>query len=901
MSTQDLQNRRSTLLQRYQPGAGSQNPLQQPPDSAPITRSTSQRSLQNSSLLQKYYPKTTSQDLRTGPPTQPETASTQPKRSSSQRSLDKSKLLQRYNKQNSLDSQDVPKPEPQQYSSQKSLESSKLLQRYNVVNNSQEFTGLAPRESTPVARFQRSGSLDHDKMTRSSLLSKYTPRFGKSLDRNKPPPISSYSNYSSQQSLDQQDSSQSISASQTIGDYGGDHFDQYDARNLRSRSSSVAKGLNRKSLQRDLPPPLRSSEIQKENVPLEPVTPETLPVVAASVPVMGNIASALPMPMLTAVTPAPMLEISAPTQEPLPETTQPSMSIQPVVSQPQPETPKRKEPVKPPRKDLATVAAVSIPIPNIKTTITVEPPTPIIPTKKDAPVVPKDPSPPLFSNRDRMEHYGGAPILSSSPPSQPPSKQQSKSPARTTSSSTNDTLLLPITDFSSRRSMTDLRQAQDESSSLTMEIDEFSDRNELNKFTKKRDSIKSTLASAFEQIAVLSVPQARSALEEDGETIESLPPNRKLKKRDHTYHPSFVPKQAKLEENERKKQEEKAKQDIQKKEQERKKEEEKLKKEEERLKKENEKLRKDEERRRKEDDKKIKAEEEKHRKEDEKKAKAEQEKLKKEAERLAKEEEKLIKEEEKRLREEEKRLREEEKRKRNEEIKKQKEEKKKAASQKSVPTDQIEPKQPEEDTIEFGNHLEQYSISPPPPKQSTSVGKLPLGSQGALNRHTLPAMSTPMYSSQQSLDRTGGAQSKMLQRYAKRSGSQDFTHSTDIEEARKFIKDVHTSHGSLDQQRATRSSLLQKYTPKPLSASTAGGPTATVAVSPSTPKSTSQVSLDKTRLEKSSLLQRYNKPREESADGRTGELPNSVEEPRKSAIVFAPKKISDKPTMFDYR
>lgn len=358
MSTQDLRNRRSTLLQRYQPGAGSQDPLQHQQDSAPIARSTSQRSLQNSSLLQKYYPKTTSQDLRTGPPTQSETAPSQATRSSSQRSIDKSKLLQRYSKQNSLDSQDVPKPEPQRYSSQKSLEGSKLLQRYNVANNSQEFTGLAPRESTPVARFQRSGSLDHDKMTRSSLLSKYTPRFGKSLDRNKPPPTSSYSNYSSQQSLDQQDSSRSISASQTISDYGGDHFDQYDAGNLRSRSSSLAKGLNRKSLQRDLPPPVRNQEIQKVNASLEPVTAETLPVVAASVPIMGNIASALPMPMLTAVTPAPILEVSAPTQEPLSETTHPPIPMPSVVSQPPPETPKRKEPVKPPRKDLATTAAV---------------------------------------------------------------------------------------------------------------------------------------------------------------------------------------------------------------------------------------------------------------------------------------------------------------------------------------------------------------------------------------------------------------------------------------------------------------------------------------------------------------------------------------------------------------
>ncbi|XP_065077200.1 uncharacterized protein LOC135700598 isoform X1 [Ochlerotatus camptorhynchus] len=908
MSTQDLRGRRSTLLQRYQPGAGSQDPIQHPKDPATIARSTSQRSLQNSSLLQKYYSKTTSQDLRTEPPTQPETAPSEPKRSSSQRSLDKSKLLQRYYKQHSQDSPEVPTPEPQRYSSQKSLENSKLLKRYNAVNNSQEFTGLAPRESTPVARFTRSGSLDYDKAARSSLLSKYTPRFGKSLDRNKITPVtSSYSNYSSQQSLDQQDSTQNITSSQAIGDYGGDHYDQYDAQNIRSRSSSVARGLNRKSLHRDLGP------LEKENIPLDPVTPETLPVVAASVPIMGNIASALPMPMLSAVTPAPIFEISEPIQEPVIETTHPSVPTQPVIGS---EIPKRKEPVKPPRKDLAPLTTVSIPIPNIKTTITVEPPTPLIPPKKEAPVVPKDPSPPpppLFSSRDRMEHYGDVTIPSSSPPSQAPSKQQHKSPARN-SASKKDALLLPISDFSSRRSMTDLRQHKEEqNNAFVMEIDEFSDRHELSTFTKRRNSVKSTLASAFEQIAVLSVPQASNVFEQTEENIESLPSDRKLKKRDHTYHPSFVPKQAKLEENERKKQEEKAKHELHKQEQERKKEEDKLKKEEEKLRKEHEKLKKEEEKHRKEDEKRTKAEEEKSRKEAERHAKDEEKRMKemfaKEEEKRLREKERLLKEDEKLLKEEEKRLKEEEKRKRDEDKRKQKEEKKKAASQKKTSVDQSPTEQPEEETLEFGNHLEQYSISGPEQQRSIPVGRprsggTPRGSQGALNRHTLPAMSSPpLFGSQQNLDRSGGAQSKMLQRYAKRSGSQDFTHSTDIAEAQKFIKDVHMSQGSLDHQRAARSSLLQKYTPKPLSASAATGGQAAIPAQPPTPKSTSQVSLDKTRIEKSSLLQRY-KPRSESADGRVTTTDEPFDYPdreqRMAAVVFTPKKLSDKPT-FDYR
>ncbi|XP_001841693.2 trichohyalin isoform X6 [Culex quinquefasciatus] len=339
---------------------------------------------------------------------------------------------------------------------------------------------------------------------------------------------------------------------------------------------------------------------------------------------------------------------------------------------------------------------------------------------------------------------------------------------------------------------------------------------------------------------------------------KSSPPDRKLKKRDHTYHPSFVPKQAKLEEEERKKQEEKAKQEVHKQEQERRKEEERVKKENERMRKEGEKMRKEEEKRMKEEEKRHKAEDDKRRKDEEKMAK-----------------------------EEEKRLKEDEKRKKEEEKKKQKEEKKKASTQKTAPVEP-EPAAPaEEETIDLASHLDHYSVSVQPrstsaPGRPRSSGT-PRGSQGALNRQTLPGVPKPMYGSQQSLDRGSGMQSKMLQRYAKRSGSQDFTHHDGMQQ---FVKDVHRSQGSLE-QRAPRSSLLQRYTPKPLSASSATAGQA--AVPPSTPRSTSQVSLDKNRIEKSSLLQRY-KPKEESVEA----------DQRMGAVVFAPKK-PVKHATFDYR
>lgn len=863
MSIQDLRGRKSTLLQRYQRNAESQDPLNQPMSTAPMPKSTSQRSLQNSTLLQRRYSKTNPQDL----PAETPAPNPQPSKTSSQRSLDHSKLLQRYTKQNSLDSQDVPKVEPQQYSSHKNLENSKLLQRYGPqTNHSQEFTGLAPRESTPVARFQRSGSLEPERMVRPSLLSRYTPRFGKSLDRNKAVVAGEYSNYSSQQSLDQ-----NVTQSQTFADYGSDHYDQYDSRNLRSRSSSMARGLNSRSMQRELGPSASMNyELEKENVPMEPITPETLPVVATTEPVMGNISSALPMPMLGLIPPTPMVETSKPTLEIDANKLQPKApSPIPAPQQPQlivtaePEKPKRIEPVKPPRKDLVAASAiVSIPIPTITTTIAkIDPPKALIPTTKlEAPVVPKDPSPPLFSVRDRMEHYGSALIPSQSSPKAHPPKQKPQQLAPTPAStaqpkSTN--LMTPISDLSSRRSMTDLRQSkQQDGSTFALDIDEASDRNDLRVIAKQKEPVKNTLASAFEQIAVLSVPQVSDAFE-DRENIEALPADRKLKKRDHTYHPSFVPKQAKLEEEDRKKQEEKAKQEAHRQEQERRKEEAKLKKENVRLHKESEKSMKEEEKRMKEEEKRLKAEDDKRRKD----------------------EEKLAKEQEKRLKEDEKRKKEEEKRKLKEE--------KKKSTQQAKPTDQ-EPVVPaEEESVDLGSHLDQYSISGPAKPRSQSAtarprsSGTPRGSQGALNR-----VSSRMYGSQQSLDRSSGMHSKMLQRYAKRSGSQDFTHHDDMQQ---FGKDVHRSQGSLE-PRVSRSTLLQRYTPKPLSASTAAGQ---APAPPSTPRSTSQVSLDKNRIDKSSLLQRY-KPKGGSAD-------QPEVDQRMGAVVFQPKKVPGKHASFDYR
>ncbi|XP_055611430.1 trichohyalin isoform X1 [Uranotaenia lowii] len=898
MSTQDVRGRPSTLLQRYQPKGGSQNPLQQPMDNRPISRSTSQRSLQNSTLLQKYYNKAPSQDLQSeNIPPQPDQSRQMPTKSSSQRSLDQSKFLQRYQKQHSQDSQDVPKPDPQRFSSQKSLESSKLLQRYNPVNNSQEFSGLAARESTPVARFARSGSLDHDRLARPSLLSKYTPRFNQSLNRHKTMGVSGYSNYSSQQSLEQSEPQQST------GDYSSDHFDQYSAANIRSRSSSMAKGLSRRSAQRDLEPSSQTMEMEVDQTPLEPVTPETLPVVVASEPVMGNIASALPMPMpmLGLIPPTPTVEMN------LPSAPEPIPAVQTV--QPEPEKPKRKEPQKPPRKDLASSTTVSIPtIPTIKTTITVDPPKPIITSKKAAPVVPKEPSPPLFSNRDHMEHYGSASVPNPLTPDQTPAHLRSPltpRPAAPATQAKKDTLLLPISDFSSRRSMTDLRNSTElEPNPFDMDIDEFSDRRELRSFTKKKDPVKSTLASAFEQIAVLSVPQAMTNIENNDDAIEAMPPDRKLKKRDHTYHPSFTPKQTKQEENEKKKLEEKEKRDALKAEQDRKKEEERLKKEDEKLKKEQDKLKKEEEKHRREEEK-LRAIDEKRRKDEEgKHIKEEQKRLKTEEDKRRKEEEKLLKEEEKRMKEEEKRIKEEEKRKKDEEKKRQKAEKKKGAASKSQ-ADEQEQEAAEEEPIDFGSHFEQYNAPSSQPVRSSSIGRprsggTPRGSIGALNRNTLPTSASQMYSSQQSLDRNTGVQSKMLQRYAKRSGSQDMTHS---EEARQFIRDVHRSQGSLDQQRVSRSTLLQKYTPKPLSASMGNSQPAPVTANESAPKSTSQISLDKNRMEKSALLQKY-KPRNETVSitiTDTSTLEGEEANQRMASVAFQAKKRTSKSNTFDYR
>ncbi|XP_055631503.1 trichohyalin isoform X1 [Toxorhynchites rutilus septentrionalis] len=870
MSTQDIRGRKSTLLQRYQTKASSQDPLQQPIDATPIAKTTSQRSLQSSSLLQKYYSKTTPQDIRNEPSAHTDSDFAAPRKSSSQRSLDQSKLLQRYYKQNSQDAQDVQdvqKSDPQQYSSQKSLESSKLLQRYNPVNNSQEFTGLAIRESTPVARFMRSGSLDHGKQARSTLLSRYTPRFGKSLDRKKDIGMGAYSGSNSQQSLDQQDPVQSLSESQTFEGYTSDRYDQYDSRNIRSRSSSMARSIARRSLQSELEP---SSKKQA----LDPVTPETLPVLATPEPVMGNIASALPMPMFCVIPPVAQVESTAPTLKAVQKPEQ-ALATPSVIVTTEAGKSDRNQPIKPPRKDLVSSPTVSIPISTIKTSITVVPPTPVTPTKPAVvPVVPKELTPPpLTSNRDRMGHYGSA-SDPYTPAGEDPNSTTASQPGR-------NTMLLPISDLSSRHSMSDLRQMKDKQpNQFAMEIDESSERNEMSSFSKKKEAVKTTLASAFDHIAAISVPQASTVLDDDDQIIESIPANRKLKKRDHTYHPTFVPKQAKTEDSEKKRQEEKLKLEMQKKvEQERKKDEEKAKKQADKLHKEAEKSRKEDEKRRKDEEKKLKMEDEKRKEE----------------------KERLMKKEEKRLKEEEKKLKEEEKRKKDEEKKKQKEEKKKGTLQKSLSADQEPLTQPEEETIDFGSHLEQYNPSGPEKNQAAFMNRTPRGSQAALHHHTLPAMSSPMYSSQQSLDRSGGIQSKMLQRYAKRSGSQDFTATATTAHSDSVKQEVHRSQGSLTNQRASRSTLLQKYTPRPLSASITANQSAAAATT--SPRSTSQVSLDKNRIERSTLLQRY-KP----SGGSTSDMivptettPQQGADQRMSIIMFPSKKRPEKYSTFDYR
>ncbi|XP_055537829.1 trichohyalin isoform X2 [Wyeomyia smithii] len=872
-STQDLRGRNSKLLQRYQSKAVSQDPLQQPIDTSPFSKSTGQRSLQNSTLLQKHYARASSQNIPSEPSTQPNSNTTEPgKITGSQRSLERSKLLQRYSKQHSLDSQDVPKAaEPQIYSSQKSLQSSKLLQRYNPNTNSQDFTGLSAREGTPVARFARSGSLDHDRQVRPSLLSRYTPRFGKSLDRNKSFETEAYSAYSSQRSLDQP----GVSQSQTIGDYSSDHFDQYDSRNLRSRSSSMAKGLARSSGSREFLPASKRVQLEKENIPLDPVTPETLPMIAAPEPVLGNIASALPMPMLNIVPPTPMVEVSPPPMQPTQVQTLP---VQPPVEASVPIEPPRSEPVKPLRKDLSASAT-------------------------ETRVVPKDPSPPsppLFSDRDRMQHYGSA---SKTLPSSTLSSKPTIAPISQTKKAT---LVLPVSDLSGRQSLTDLRKPTlEEKHPPALEIDETSERNELRRFSLQKEPVKRTLESAFENIAALSVPHAVSTHEEEQEVIEIMPTSRKLKKRDHTYHPSFVPKQTEQQDKDLKELETKIKLEMKKIEHDRKKEEERIRKEEERLRKERDKQKKqtdkiknEEEKRHKEEERKFKLDEDKRIREEEKKMKAEEEKIRREEERFAKEEEKRLKEEEKRKRDEEK--------------KKQKEEKKKGVLKKSLSADQEPSAQPEDEPIDFGSHLEQYSISGPEKPRSISASRArsdatPVGSTRALNRHTLPAMSKPIYSSQQSLDRATGVQSKMLQRYTKRSGSQDYTaHTTVDDETEKFLREVHRSQGSLDHQRMARSSLLQKYTPKPSGASI-GGPSsqpASVTMTTTVPKTTSEVSLDKSRLEKSTLLQRYSKPRSDSTEPPPAVVISGEtdKEQRLSSVVFKQqKKRPEKYDAFDYR
>ncbi|XP_058838863.1 trichohyalin [Topomyia yanbarensis] len=984
MSTQELHGRSSKLLQRYQSKAVSQDPLQQPMDTSPIIKSTSQRSLQNSTLLQKHYSKPNVQQMQS----EPRSNTQDPEKiSGSQRNLERSKLLQRYSKQHSLDSQDVSQHEPQHYSSQKSLEGSKLLQRYNRSNNSQEFSGLSVREGTPVTRFARSGSLDQDRLVRPSLLSRYTPKFGQSLDRKNTFDTGGFSNYSSQHSLDQRDPTGSMSQAQTFGDYSSDHFDQYDSRNLRSRSSSMARGLARRSASREL------MQSDNRNIPLDPVTPETLPMVTASEPVMGNIASALPIPMLnivpetlptvatsepvksniasalpipvigniasalpiptlSIVPPTPAVDLSQPTMKPFADTHQ-TISIQPAINSTEPVKPNRKEPAKPPRKDLSASAIVSIPIPTITTTINVDPPKSIIKQeipvvqsvtssslfnkveqpkpiiKQAAPVVPIVPSPPLFSNRDRMEHYGSAsnPSPSSASPQQPLRPMSTK-------------LQLPVSDLSGRRSMTDLRQSNlEQSSSLAMEIDESSERNEMRNFSQQKAPVARTLASAFEQIAVLSVPHAAEALDDVEDKIELLPVDRKLKKRDHTYHPSFVPKQSKLAEDENRKEKEKQEK---KKEHDRKLEEERAKKEKQKKMKDEEHYRKEEEKKRKEEDKRQKADEEKRRREAEKLAKedekrmkideektrkeeqsvmeaakqkkASDEKRKREEEKVAKEHEKKMKteelkirkEEEKIAKEEEKRLKDEEKRKRDEEKKKLKEEKKKGVLKKSLSADQPPEIEGEDEIVDFGSHLEQYSISGPEKPRGTLVssprsGEILGSSQVSKGRNTLPLVSKPMHSSQLSLDRATGVQSKMLQRYAKRSGSQDYTHSITSEETQQFFQKVHQSQSSLDHQRASRSTLLQKYTPQPLSASSAVNQTPSPVP---TTQTSSQLSLDKTRLEKSSLLQRYKLRSEPTGTAQPTNGDVSLQhdkEQRLSAVLFQQKKRPEKYGAFDYR
>ncbi|XP_053677128.1 uncharacterized protein LOC128727260 [Anopheles nili] len=908
--------RRSSLLQRYQPKGGSQDPLHQPTTDTPptIVKSTSQRSLQNSSLLQRYQPKPLGSSGAVGagaPQVRPQSAVfyEPPKKSSSQRSLDQSKLLRRYYHQpNSLEDAQLEaefasqtqvnsglqggEPSQHRYSSQKSLEGSKLLQRYNPVNNSQEFTGLSGRESTPVARFSRGGSLEPERVQRSSLLAKYTPRFGKSLDRHQTLEAArGYGGYSSQQNLQSHPGptgsvatpamSQSLAASQSeFADYGTDHFDQYQ--NIRSRSSSLSRGGPRRA-------GLRGSQrmLSTESEP-DPITPDMLPVVAAvPEPVVGNIASALPMPMLGSVIPPTPAVVDTGKQ---PSFAGPSAQLVrklepehalPTAPGSMTESTTPTPPVKPIRKDLqqqqqqlAGAAAVlppanivSIAIPSITTTLAA-------PSVQKSVSPPKEPSPPLFSTRDRMDHYGSA--SNPDPPTPDHGRFTTKTTARAVPSTT--TLQLPgISDMSSRRSMTDLRRMDGRGSgsnlSGDLEMSEFADRSEMRRVAAQRQhAVKHTLASAFEHLAALTIPQAmktEAELEED-ERIEAMPPDRKLKKRDFTYHPSFVPKQSAAtggaalsvpsldSRRSTGSASSKASKQLEAEEKRQKAAEEKRKREEERR-------QREEEKRHKEAEKRAHDEAEKRRREDERHAREEDD-------RRRKEDDRRHKEEERRAREEEKRHLEEEKRKEKEEKKRLRDEKKKmaaalkaqAAGVASGSPSAEEPPAPEEETIDLASHLDHYSVAASqqmaPQQRSLSLGRprsggTPYGSQGALGRG--------LSNSFQNLERNGSTssvqrQSKLLlQRYGPKSGSQEVIGSGGPDAARE----LHRSQGSLDYRRPMRPSLLDKYTPRPLSASTAPS----IADPVTRTRSFSQRSLEAGgRMEGSSLLQRY-KPKADAA------------------------------------
>ncbi|XP_035914463.1 uncharacterized protein LOC118513144 isoform X1 [Anopheles stephensi] len=928
--------RRSSLLSRYQPKAGSQDPLTSPAMDTPpnIVKSTSQRSLQNSSLLQRYTPKPLGSHGASGS-TRPESGSfyEPPKKSSSQRSLDQSKLLRRYYHQpNSLDDQPQDfetssqtgglsaQHEPQRYSSQKSLENSKLLQRYNPINNSQEFTGLSGRESTPVAKFSRGASLEPERVQRSSLLSKYTPRFGKSLDRNQALEVGrGPGRYSSQQNLRSPPApaaqrpvsmSQSLASSQSeFADYGTDHFDQYQ--NIRSRSSSLSRGGPRRGLQRG-----SQRMLSTESEP-DPITPETLPMVTAvTEPVVGNIASALPLPMVGIIPPTPasaevgkqpnfetqQLQVpSGRADNLLSPTVTPSVGASTSASQQPSPTP----PVKPVRKDLQQMAAaaavlppaniVSIAIPTITKTLAA-------PSVKQSVSSSKEPSPPLFSTRDRMDHYGSAsnPDPPShdharSPPTKTPTNSWTQSPKGTLTLAKTATLQLPLSDMSSRRSMTDLQHLGGRGStgnlSNELEISEFTDRAEMKQLAAQHHHpVKHTLASAFEQVAALTIPQAMKTdaeLDED-ERIEAIPPDRKLKKRDFTYHPSFVRKQQQQQQmstipiptidsrlstgsvGSKSKQQEAEEKRLKAAEEKRKREDERRLKEEEKRRKDAEKRAHDDaEKRRKGEEKHLRDEEERRRREEERKHKEEEKHFREEEDRRRKEEERKHKEEEKRAREDEKRRLEEEKRKDKEEKKRLKDEKKKTAaalkagaSGAAGATTNEESKYPEEETIDLASHLDHYSVAaskqmPPPSQRSLSLGRprsggTPYGSQGALG-YSARGLSN----SHQSLDRNGSTssvprQSKLLQRYGPKAGSQEVISTGASEPSREF----HRSQGSLDYRKSMRPSLLDKYTPRPLSASTAPG---SAAGAPGQPRSISQRSLEAggSRFESSTLLQRY--------------------------------------------